>query len=371
MKIVHLDTGRELRGGQRQLLVLAEGLRERGHEQLIVCPEPSALEARAREAGLRVLTLPTHDLGYAFGAFLLRQFLAAEPYDVIHAHDGRGQTIAWIATAGTHAKRVASRRVTFLPRGLGAQLRLHRLKYTLTCHRAIAISNDVRERMVSAGVPGSNIEVIPDGIEFPAELPAPEVRARVRAAWGVSDRDLAIGHVGAFAPEKGQDIAIEAMALLKDALPAARLLLVGPVSVEVLRPLSPLLDRAGKAVRLLGYVGDLTAFFAGLDLYVMPSRAEGLGSSALLAMAHGLPVVASRVGGLPDVVEEGRSGWLVAPEAGGTVSPQALAEAIVAAAADRDRLAAAGAQARERAREFASDIMVARTEALYQRLLAA
>jgi len=371
MKVVHVDTGREWRGGQRQLLVLAEGLRERGHEQLIVCPEPSALEARARDAGLRVLTLPAHDLGYAFGSLLLRQSLAGEPYDVIHAHDGRGQTIAWIATVGTHAKRVASRRVTFLPRGLGAQLRLHRLKYTLTCDRAIAISNYVRELMVDAGVPGAKIEVIPDGIEFPAELPGPEVRARVRAAWGVSDRDLAIGHVGAFAPEKGQDIAIEAMALLKDRFPAARLLLVGGVSVEVLRPLSARLDRAGKSVRLLGCLEDLAAFFAGLDLYVMPSRAEGLGSSALLAMAHGLPVVASRVGGLPDVVEEGRCGWLVAPDAGGKVSPQALAEAIVVAASDRAGLAAAGAQARERAREFASDIMVERTEALYQRLLAA
>lgn len=371
MKIVHVDTGRELRGGQGQLLLLAEGLRERGHEQVIVCPESSALEARAREAGFRVVTLPAHDLGYAFGSLLLRQFLASEPCDVIHAHDGRGQTIAWIATAGTQARRVASRRVTFLPRGFAAWLRLHRLKYTLTCHRAIAISNHVRDLIVNSGVPGSKVEVIPDGIEIPAELPGPEVRARVRAQWGLSERDMAIGHVGGFTPEKGQDIAIEAMALLKDRLPAARLLLVGRVSVDVLRPLGGLLDRAGKSVRLLGDLDDLPAFFAGLDLYVMASRAEGLGSSALFAMAHGLPVVASRVGGLPDVVEEGRTGWLVAPQAGGEVSAASLAEAIALAASDRERLAAMGVQARQRAREFASGIMVERTEALYQRLLAA
>ncbi|HEV2492511.1 MAG TPA: glycosyltransferase family 4 protein [Terriglobia bacterium] len=370
MKIVHLDTGRELRGGQRQLLLLAEGLRRRGHEQVIVGAESSALEALARDAGFRVLALPAHDIGYVFGALLLKQFLAAEPYEVIHAHDGRGQTIAWIATLGTQVGRVASRRVTFLPGGLSAHLRLHRLKYTLTCHRVIAISNYVRGLLVNSGVPGSRIEVVPDGIEVPSELPGPKVRARARAQWGLSDQDFVIGHAGAFTPEKGQDIAIEAMTVLKDRLPKARLLLVGPVGVEGLRLLSPLLDRAGKIVRLLGYVDDLTEFFAALDLYIMPSRAEGLGSSALLAMAHGLPVVASRVGGLPEVVEEGRTGWLVAPDAGGEVSDEALAEAIVAGASDRERLAALGVQARERARSFASDIMVTRTEALYQRLLA-
>ena len=98
---------------------------------------------------------------------------------------------------------------------------------------------------------------------------------------------------------------------------------------------------------------------------VMPSRAEGLGSSALLAMAYGLPVVASRVGGLPEVVEEDRTGWLVPAN-----SSSALAEALVTAASDRERLARFGACARERVRAFSDDTMVSRTEALYLRLTA-
>ena len=134
--------------------------------------------------------------------------------------------------------------------------------------------------------------------------------------------------------------------------------------------LKALLDWAGDRVGLPGYVENLSEFFAGLDLYVMPSLAEGLGSSVLLAMAHGLAVVASRIGGLPEVVEEGSTGWLVAPEPGGAVSPAALAGAIAAAASDRQRLREFGAEARKGARQFSSDIMVARTEALYKRLLA-
>ena len=95
----------------------------------------------------------------------------------------------------------------------------------------------------------------------------------------------------------------------------------------------------------------------------MPSRAEGLGSAALLAMAHGVPVVATRVGGLPEIVEDGRTGWLVPAD-----SPAALADVIVSAASDRARLRTLGFQARERARQYASDVMVERTEALYYRL---
>jgi glycosyltransferase involved in cell wall biosynthesis len=117
-------------------------------------------------------------------------------------------------------------------------------------------------------------------------------------------------------------------------------------------------------VRLLGYLENISEFLAGLDLFIMPSRAEGLGSAVLLAMTAGLAVVASRVGGLPEVVEEGETGWLVPPN-----SASALAEAIVAAASDRKRLGELGLRARERARQFSSDIMIERTEALYRRLL--
>jgi len=97
----------------------------------------------------------------------------------------------------------------------------------------------------------------------------------------------------------------------------------------------------------------------------MPSRAEGLGSSTLIAMAHGLPVVATRVGGLPEIVESGRTGWLVDPE-----SPQALAAVVRCTASDRARLRDFGVQARKRAQQFSSDKMVERTKAFYDRVLA-
>ncbi|MGH9453606.1 MAG: glycosyltransferase, partial [Terriglobia bacterium] len=101
LKIAHIDTGRTLAGGQRQLLLLAQRLRARGHQQWIACPQSSALEVRAREEGFHALTFPGRDPGHVRGAFKLRQTLKAERLDILHAHDGRGQTIAWLASAGT------------------------------------------------------------------------------------------------------------------------------------------------------------------------------------------------------------------------------------------------------------------------------
>lgn len=360
LRILHLDTSQELRGGQRQLLMLACGLRRRGHEQLVVCPEGSALDARARAEGFRVFALPPHDPGQANGILQLRQQLLAEPVHILHAHDGRGQALAWLASLGLPVRRVASRRVTFLP---GARA-LHRFIYRHTCHAVVAVSEYIRRLLLGSGIPEAMIELIPDGVEIPAELPSPEARRRARAEWELSEDAFVVGHVGAFTAEKGQDVAIEAVRLLAKKLPQARLLLAGSVPRGTARQIEERVRAAQGRVRLLGYIENLVPFFAALDVFIMPSRAEGLGSSALMAMAYGLAVIASRVGGLPEIVEEGKTGWLIPAE-----SPAELASAIIAAASDRARLGQFGVRARERVRQYSSDIMLARTEALYLRLL--
>src|SRR5437763_3711441 len=115
-RIVHVDTGLNMRGGQAQLLTLAQGLSARGHRQWIVLPEGSALESRCRAKGLPTFTLPRHDLGHAHGILELRRKLQEVGAEIVHAHDGNGQTVAWLASAGLPVKRVASRRVTVQPR---------------------------------------------------------------------------------------------------------------------------------------------------------------------------------------------------------------------------------------------------------------
>jgi len=350
LRIAHIDTGPSLRGGQRQMLMLAQGLRERGHEQVIVCLEGTGLEERAQREGFRVFSLPAFDPGHAFGILLWRLQLKTWAPQILHAHDGRGQTLAWLTSLGLPVRRVASRRVTFFP----SDRWTYRLKYGRTCHAVVAVSENIRELSVQAGVPRERITVIPDGIEIPAELPSATESLRLRNSWQCENNDFVVGLLGASTPEKGQDLALAALMLLAEKLPQARLVLAGGETASPNR----------RRILRLGSIEALTDFFPGLDLFVMPSKAEGLGSSALWAMAYGLPVVATRVGGLPELVVENETGWLIPPG-----SPQALADAILQASRDREKLSEFGRNGRKRAEGFSAAIMVTRTETLYQHLL--
>jgi glycosyltransferase involved in cell wall biosynthesis len=363
LKIVHVDLGKTLRGGQEKLLLLARGLRDRGHQQWLACQNGTPLEGKARDQGMPVLTVPAFDPGQLGAIRRLRRTLLAERPDILHAHDARGQNLAWLASQGLPVRRVANRDVTFHPKIPGGQW-LQSWKYTHTADLVVTCSGYIKQSLIRSGVPAAKIEVIYAAIKWPELPPSASNRSGARAAWGFGEQDFVAGHVGAFTSEKGQDIAIEAAALLIQRLPSARIVLAGEVSEEALGNLRRRYPGLEGHVHLPGYVPDLEAFFAGLDLFIMPSRGEGFGISALQAMAHGVPVVASRVGGLPEIIEDGETGWLIPPG-----SPQALAEAIVHAASDRARLREMGLKARERARQFSSELMVERTEAVYEKLL--
>jgi len=329
-------------------LSLARGLRRRDHRQLIVCPFDSALAKRAVAQDFDLAPLELAAIGR------LRHRFSSERFDILHAHDGKAQNISFLASAGLPVRRVASRQVAFAPR----HPLVHRCKYTYTSHGVIANSESVRRVLIDTGIPAFNIEVIPPGVELPAELPNASLRAQARARWGFSSDDFVIGHAGAFTKEKGQDIALKAARLLAPRLPHARMLLAGD------GPERP--KHTEGIVILPGFLDDLTEFYAALDLFIMPSRSEGWGLAALDAMANGLAVVATDVGGLAELVENGSTGWLVPPD-----SPSSLADAIEAAASDPARRCEYGRNARERAALFSIERTVDLTEHFYARLIAA
>ena len=265
--------------------------------------------------------------------------------DIVHAHSGRAQNIAYRGTLWAPVRRVVTRHVAFEPRHPW----VHRLKYTWTCHGIIAVSEAVRQALIDSGIPAKKIETIYTGIEV----------GEPASGAGRSEGEFVVGHMGAFTAEKGQDVAVAAAALLQSSLPRARFILAGE---------GPLLENvranATKNVTLPGFVSDRAAFFASLDVFIMPSRSEAWGMAALEAMAHGVPVIASDIGGLAELVEDGNGGWLVRPG-----DDAALARAITYAATNPERLKEQREKAVERARLFSVDRMVEQTEAFYRRLV--
>jgi len=295
MRILHLDSGLSMRGGQFQALRLAQGLSQAGHVVTLLAREDSPCLEMARTSGLDARPLT---------AVTVRRF--SRQADLVHAHDARSHTIAALLSV---APLIVSRRVSFPIGGW-----LSRWKYGRPRH-FIAVSKYVKSILTAAGVGPEKISVVYDGVP----LLTPSTAGESVVAPASSD------------PQKGTALTVH----------GARL--------------------AGVSIRLSI---DLEQDFADAGLFVYITRSEGLGSAVLLAMSAGVPVVASRIGGIPEIVEDEKSGLLVEN------SPQAIAAAILRLQEDRSfarRLAARGRQSIEE--RFSIPVMVAATTRVYERVL--
>jgi hypothetical protein len=296
MRVLQVDSGREMRGGQRQVLRLVEGLIEAGHEPVLLARRDSPLLAAAREKGLAA-----KPLGVA--ALALESRRAA----LVHAHDGRSHTLAALLS---QVPLVVSRRVAFPIQRQAAS----RWKYARPRHY-IAVSRHVRDTLLEAGVAGEKISVVYDG------APVGEASAGGRRIVAPATED----------PAKGS-------ALVRE---AARL--------------------SGLEVQ---FSTNLEADLAEAMLLVYISHQEGLGSAALAAMAAGVPVLASRVGGLMEIIEDGESGVLT------DNTPEAISRAMQRLAADGELRARLGAQARKRVVErFSVAAMIRGTLDVYEQVV--
>lgn len=348
-RILHVDSGRSWRGGQRQVFLLATGLRDLGYRVLVVAPAGSPLIRRAERAGLPTYRLTLRGEWDIRSARELRAVAREWGANVVHAHDARSHSIARFALLGKRKIRlVVTRRVAFPPKQV-------RLKYRYGVDAFIAISHAVKEVMVRAGIPANRIDVVHSGVPLPqGMLPR---NWRRECGWPAST--VVCGIVGAMTQEKGLD-AISGIArrLPGEVFRRTRLILLGGKG------------KGGTSVAGVegfdaGFVEEIHDAVAGLDVLWHPSSSEGLGTSVIDAMAIGVPPIAFAVGGLPEVIEDGKSGILVPPGDVGAFG-RAAAELITNPAL-RARL---GEGAKVRAREFDAKRMIERTAEVYDRVAA-
>jgi glycosyltransferase involved in cell wall biosynthesis len=303
VRIVHVDPERGWGGGEVQVSLLVRELVRRGHENVIAAPADAPLARAVGTSRVRVVDCPIASHADVRAVPRLRRLV--RDADVVHFHTARAHAMApWLR--GLRARRIVTRRMDYVPRG-GPWVRY---LYNHAVDRVIAISPGVERALLAAGVAPERIRVVPSGVDpecFGATAPA---RAALRAAWGAGDADVVVIVVGVLEARKGHAALIDAAARLGNRLPL-RLVFCGAGSLD--DALRRHAAARGVAVTFLGFRDDVAGCLAAADVAALPSLQEGLGVAALEAMAAGRPVVASRVGGLADVVVDGETGRLVPP----------------------------------------------------------
>jgi len=358
MRVLYVDLEREWRGGQSQALLTLRGLRERGHEVALLAARDAPLATRSREAGIAVHQVP--ELGLrAWAAAAIRRLLAHRNFDVVHLNEPHALTAAWLAGSHRRVPTVFSRRVAYpLGRSLPA-----RKRYGIV-RRMISISEFVARSLRDSGIPPEKIEIVYEGVEVPPPTSL-EARQHARQRWCVREKEFLFGCVGYLLPEKGQELLVRALPSLLANFPSARLLLAGDGPCRARLEALAREHRLEDCVIFAGFIKEVSQVYAALDAFVFPSLAEPLGTSLLAAMAWGLPVVAVASGGVPEYVQGGVTGLVVARPDPNLFSAAMLQLSNAPELAER--LAAAARRAiRER---FTADKMVENTVRVYKNVL--
>ncbi len=317
MKILHVETGRHFLGGPQQVIYLINALRERGHDNTLVCPPDSGIDGVARQAGIRVQNLfCAGDLDLPF-AYRLSQFLKELGPDIVHCHSRRGADIlGGLAASIADIPTVVSRRVDNTEMRLMAALRYRPFK------KVIAISQAVADVLLDRGVEAERLTIIRDAVDAEAFDDEPDCDA-FRREFSLTKDDFVIAAAGQLIPRKGHQYLLQAVADLKDRYPQLKLIIFGEGYLNNQLRSQAASIGLGDIVQFAGFRDDLDTFLACFDLFAHPALAEGLGVAALKASAAAVPVVGFAAGGMVEAVVHEETGLLVAPE-----DADALADAI-------------------------------------------
>jgi glycosyltransferase involved in cell wall biosynthesis len=352
VKVVHLVLGGDVAGGQAIALRLAGAVRERGGNAVFVAPQRGPFTERAEREGYTVHLL---DLRRSFrldGAVRLARLLRRERAEILHTHTlAAGNALSRLAGRLGGVPVVSHLHIAnhFRPatRPLLAALDNKTARWTA---RLVAVSADTKRAYEAQGYPRGRIEVVYNGVDLPPNGRPPANDAPV------------IGEIARLCDVKGQRELIRALA----AVPHARLVLAGrdlERGGAFQEELEREAERSGVADRVeFGFRDDVPKLLDELDVLALPSWTEGLPMAVLEAMAHARPVVATPVGGTPEVVADGETGLLVPPR-----DPDALAAALRRLLDDPELRRRMGEAGRRRVAErFSADAMVERVLELYE-----
>lgn len=355
LKILHVDPERNWGGGEAQVLGLLTYLSEKGHRNDLLTHPQGRLFEQSQTLNIRRLPLVARNDLDLRPVPRLRRLIREEKYDVVHLHTKRAHALSpWMPRGSPLPKYVVTRRMDYPE----ANNWYTRYLYGRPVDGVVAISQGIVELLLDAGVKREKIRLIHSGVD-----PRPFEATR-KDCRSFSNR-VVVGTAAVLEERKGHRVLLEAARQLKRQGCQIKYCLAGDGSLR--RQLEEITENFGlkNEVDFLGFVSDMPAFLASIDLFVLPSLYEGFGVSVLEAMAAGKAVVASRVGGLAELVIDTVTGFLVAPQ-----DVEGLAQAIAKLARDGPLTQEMGKKAAERVREnFTMEQMAMKNEAHYYALL--
>ncbi|MDI6749929.1 MAG: glycosyltransferase [Rhodocyclaceae bacterium] len=358
MIVLHTESSLGWGGQENRTLNEMLGLRELGHTALIICQPGARLGARAREAGFPVFETPMRsaiDLPAILG---LRRIMAHVRPDVVNTHSGRDTQLAGMA-----ARSLMRRPCIVRTRHLALPI-TSRFTYSVLPDHVVAVSHHVARALASAGIPAERISTVHTGIDL-TRYAVPAGGSTLRAELGMPENAPLVGTVAILRRKKGHAELLEAIPAVLARFPDTHFVFAGdgPQRANLERRIAEL--QLGAYVHLLGLRRDVVNVLASLDLFVLPTHQEALGTAFVEAGAMGLAAIGSRVDGVPEVIDDGKTGLLVPVH-----DPPALAEAIIALLADPARRRALGEAAREKVRQrFSRLAMVAGMLDVYESLI--
>ncbi len=355
--VLHTEASLGFGGQERRILRELEGLDPARFRGLLLCQPDAKLGSVTEERGIPTMRFRMRSAYDPVAFVKIMQLLRRERVDIVHAHSSRD---AWLAGAAGKLLGIPVFRTRHLLTRIGGPYVYARLADTV-----LTVSEGVRQYLISQGVPGDKIIAVPTGINLKRFDPARTDLVDMRARFGIARDVFVIGLIAVLRKAKGHRFLLQALKRLAPEFPQLKLLIAGTGPQEQnIRNLIQDLGLTGQ-VMMLGHQDDIPSLLRALDVFVLPAQEEALGTAIVEATAMGVPVIATRIGGIPEVV--GEAGLLFESE-----DVEALANHLRTLIRSPVLAARMRAQGAARARElYDENLMIRRTEELYRKAMEA
>lgn len=371
LRVLHIQKAKGIGGSERHILDLCSGLQTLGARPHVLWLEQKGhsldgLLALGRERGMNAERFPILEPIDLTLAIRLRQRFLAEPPDLVHVHlihaTLHGVLAArWAGIGAIVATRHGDQAYQKLPWfKLAARAADRGCTFVLAPSRWLADHTAHYDQ-----TPRHKIRVVRHGIDLKlfgvSGSQRERLRVQARRSWGAAPEDVVVGSTARLHPSKDHATLLEAFSILVRQVPHCVLVLLGtgPLEAELRSSARALLPH-GTRVHFLGERPDVEGLLPGFDILVNATLQEGFCLAALEGMAAGLPVVATRVGPLPELIEDGRAGYLVPPR-----DPESMAATLLKLSRDPHLRSELGRQAAMLANKYTQDRMVNETAAIY------